>query len=54
MILDDKYKTAEEIRKYTGLITLAIVPMESADVMNGRGKSGNAGRVRRDSGRRKT
>ena len=54
MILDDKYKTADEIRKYTGLITLAIVPMESSDVTNSRGKSGNAGKVRRDSGRRKT
>lgn len=28
MIINDKYKTAEEIRKYTGLVTLAVVPME--------------------------
>lgn len=27
-IMDDKYKTAEDIRKYTGLITLAVVPVE--------------------------
>ena len=28
MLMDDKYKTAEDIRKYTGLVTLAIVPLE--------------------------
>lgn len=28
MLMDDKYKTAEDIRKYTGLVTLAIVPVE--------------------------
>lgn len=28
MLLDDKYKTADDIRKYTGLPTLAIVPAE--------------------------
>lgn len=28
MLMDDKYKTAEDIRKYTGLATLAVVPME--------------------------
>ena len=28
MILDDKYKTTEDIRRYTGLITLAVVPVE--------------------------
>ena len=31
-ILDDKYKTTEDIRKYTGLVTLAIVPLEDSDV----------------------
>lgn len=31
MLLDDKYKTAEDIRKYTGLATLAIVPIEDED-----------------------
>lgn len=30
-ILDDKYKTAEDIRKYTGLITLAAIPAEQLD-----------------------
>ena len=28
MVMDDKYKTAEEIRRYTGLATLAVVPVE--------------------------
>lgn len=31
MLLDDKYKTAEDIRRYTGLPTLAVVPVENAD-----------------------
>ena len=31
MIADDKYKTVEDIRKYTGLITLAVVPVEPSD-----------------------
>ncbi|MDO5378771.1 MAG: Wzz/FepE/Etk N-terminal domain-containing protein [Clostridia bacterium] len=30
-IMDDKYKTAEDIRMYTGLITLAVVPVEESD-----------------------
>lgn len=28
LLLDDKYKTAEDIRRYTGLTTLAVVPVE--------------------------
>lgn len=28
MLMDDKYKSAEDIRKYTGLVTLAMVPVE--------------------------
>lgn len=28
MLMDDKYKTAEDIRRYTGLTTLAMVPIE--------------------------
>ena len=28
LLLDDKYKTAEDIRKYTGLPTLAVIPIE--------------------------
>ena len=31
MLMDDKYKTAEDIRIYTGLATLAIVPIEDED-----------------------
>ena len=31
MLVDDKYKTAEDIRRYTGLTTLAIIPIETAD-----------------------
>lgn len=27
-VMDDRYKTAEDIRKYTGLNTLAVVPIE--------------------------
>ena len=26
---DDTYKTADDIRKYTGLATLAVVPIEN-------------------------
>ena len=29
MITDDTYKTAEDIRRYTGLVTLAVVPIEN-------------------------
>lgn len=29
MLLDDKYKTAEDIRRYAGLPTLAMVPVEN-------------------------
>lgn len=32
MIMDDKYKTVEDIRRYTGLTTLAVVPVEPDDV----------------------
>ena len=28
LLIDDKYKTAEDIRKYTGLPTLAVIPIE--------------------------
>lgn len=31
MIMDDKYKTAEDIRRYTGMATLAIVPIEETN-----------------------
>ena len=48
-IMDDKYKTAEEIRKYTGLITLATVPLEGPEVARDKAREKNAGRTgRRD------
>ena len=31
MLMDDKYKTAEDIRRYTGLATLARVPVEEPE-----------------------
>lgn len=43
MILDDKYKTAEDIRKYTGLLTLAAVPVEES-VSNKNQKKPNGAR----------
>ena len=35
-LMDDKYKTAEDIRRYTGLATLAVIPVE--DSMTGKEK----------------
>lgn len=29
-LMDDKYKTAEDVRKYTGMATLAIVPLDDS------------------------
>lgn len=41
MLLDDTYKNAEDIRKYTGLATLAEIPVEkSTDEKHGNTKSG--------------
>ena len=34
-IMDDKYKTAEDIRMYTGLPTLAVIPKEMPEKANG-------------------
>ena len=31
-MLDDKYKTADDIRQYTGMVTLAVVPVEDEDI----------------------
>ena len=31
MLLDDRYRTAEEIRRYAGLATLGVVPVEGGD-----------------------
>jgi len=39
MLMDDKYKTAEDIRKYTGLVTLAVIPAEEQDDAQ-RGRNG--------------
>lgn len=46
MLRDDKYKTAEDIRQYTGLVTLSMVPFE-AGVGGKAEKKKNAGRARR-------
>lgn len=43
MLMNDKYKTAEDIRKYTGLVTLAVVPLENRDAKSRKG-AGRAGR----------
>ena len=44
MIMDDKYKTVEDIRKYTGLLTLAVVPMEESTANKKQKKSNGARR----------
>lgn len=31
MLMDDTYKTADDIRRYTGLATLALIPVENAE-----------------------
>ena len=31
MLINDTYKSAEDIRRYTGLVTLAIIPVEEQD-----------------------
>lgn len=43
MLTDDMYKTTEDIRKYTGLVTLAVVPLEDADA-DKKMRKANAGR----------
>lgn len=40
MIMDDKYKTAEDIRRYTGIATLAIVPIEETNSKKNRKAAG--------------
>ena len=37
MLLDDKYKTVEDISRYTGMTTLAVVPVEIPDKRRARG-----------------
>lgn len=44
MIMDDKYKTAEDIRRYTGLATLAVVPIEDMDGSKVKKSAKNDGR----------
>ena len=41
MIINDTYKTADEIREYTGLVTLAVVPVER----DNDGKKNKSGRT---------
>lgn len=41
MIANDTYKTAEDIRKYTGLVTLAVVPIENENDVR-KNKNGRA------------
>lgn len=42
-VMDDKYKTTEDIRKYTGLNTLAIVPIDEDNaVLSGHNTAKNA------------
>ena len=38
-IKDDKYKTSEDIKKYTGLITLATIPISDSDVKKSKRRS---------------
>ncbi len=38
-LMDDKLKTTEDIRKYTGLVTLAVVPIEDDDEMEIKNKN---------------
>ena len=38
-LMDDKLKTAEEIRRYTGLATLAVVPVEESEIAGENGKN---------------
>lgn len=39
MLLDDKYKSAEDIRRYTGLATLAVIPLERENPGKGKKKA---------------
>lgn len=48
VLLDDTYKTAEDIRKYTGMVVLASVPLEGES----HGKENAFSRVMRDIRRR--
>ena len=43
LITDDTYKTAEDIRKYTGFATLAVVPIEEGEAARS-SKNGKKGK----------
>lgn len=43
LITDDTYKTAEDIRKYTGLATLAVVPIDESEAARSN-KNGRKGK----------
>lgn len=44
MLMDDKYKTAEDILKFTGMATLALVPLEKGAAAHGGKRVRRAGR----------
>ena len=46
-LLDDKIKTAEDIRKYTGMATLAIVPSDEGFGKDNHDERGRSGRKQR-------
>ncbi len=52
MLLDDKYKTADDIRKYTGLATLATIPVDET-MGASHSKHKNVHSAHRNAGRRK-
>ena len=46
-LMDDKLKTSEDIRKYIGLTTLAVVPIENADTIKQNAKQNAKQKSRR-------
>lgn len=44
MLVDDKYKTTEDIRKYVGLATLAVIPLEDGSGMKNQNSARKARR----------
>lgn len=49
-IMDDKYKTADDIRKYTGLVTLAVVPVEESMAKNTKNQKNHKKQRRKKNG----
>ena len=39
LMMDDRYKTVEDIRRYTGMATLAVIPIEAGDERKNRKSS---------------